>query len=670
PLFLGLLLNCWISLFGQENPFTYESPDETRFEGYRSSSQYVELADGTQLATDVFLPGEGEAEGPFPVVFMFTPYNRSLLIPSMGPALRLGAKLSGLGWGPTFELPKIFSGAELLLEHGYVMVIADMRGTGASFGTQMPLMPQLGKDGKEMIDWIAAQPWCNGQVGMMGPSYLGWAQLATASEQPEALKCIMPEVMALEMFTGGNRPGGIAAQRWLTGFGGRLLGFNRNLANRKESYMPAVPVIDEDGDGKLADEWPELDSAFLANPGEPTYKDGVARPNSPYYQATLEHLDNVPIQTLLEPAYQYLDSKGPAPYSHIGYLQTSPGSMLPAIQESGIAIYHVGGWFDGFGRGTPKLYQTLAESNPSWLWMSPRYHYPAIPKGYVKLSAYEGKYGEQLASEQLRFFDHQLKGLTNGFEANPGVRYYLMQSGWKEASQWPPQSVKQQDWWLGEGQSLTSEEQQVGKDAYSVDFTHANNFGKEDWNRWIMYDGPPKQLLDRQEADQACLTYDSPVLTESLNIVGHPLAHIWLSADQDHGDLFVYLSEVKPNGEVVYITEGMLRAGWHELHPDDEQVLGELDIQPDLPWHGYRKEQWKDRPLADGKAVEMILDLLPTAWQFQAGSRIRLSIAGADAGNFEVNSYLCEGEDCPPTTYFIHRGGEKASKLVLPVLGE
>ncbi|MEM7370960.1 MAG: CocE/NonD family hydrolase [Bacteroidota bacterium] len=653
--------------------FVYEGYKSDAYESYQLTSQYVAMSDGVDLAVDVYIPTEGPEKQEFPVVFLYTPYNRSFMIPGMNPVLRLASKAIGRGWGPTYGLPAIFESTEVLLQHGYVIVAADMRGTGASFGSQMPLMPQLGKDGKELVDWIAKQAWCDGQVGMMGPSYLGWSQFATAGNQPEALKCIMPEVIAFETFTGANKPGGISATRWIEGFSNRLEEINRNYYKLSNFVLPAVPVIDEDGDGKRHDDWPKLDSIALFTQQHPKYKDGKSRNQHVYLEATRQHLDNILISTFLDSSHQYLDSKGPHPYEDVNFRQASAGGFAARIMETGIPVYHVGGWFDGFSRGTAKFYATMAESNPSKLMFAPRFHFPAVPKSYQSFVDYEGNYMEQLTTEQLRFFDKYLKGIDNGMETEAPVHYYLMHEGWTSAEAWPPKQSVMLDYFLAENYTLQRDEEAIGegKDAYKLDFSVSSNYGKKELNRWVMFETPPNKVMDRQKADEACLLYESPIQSTDISMVGHPLVHLWVSSNQAYGDFFVYLSDVDEKGQATYITEGQLRAGWHQLHEDDEQIEGNIDVQPELPWHGYEEHQWTDQALADGKVIELVFDLMPVAWKIRKGHKIRLSIAGADAGNFELNPHLCPGweqENCPETVIQVHRSSEFRSKIQLPIL--
>ena len=85
-----------------------------------------------------------------------------------------------------------------------------MRGSGASFGFRViDRGPQIGKDGRELVDWIARQPWSTGKVGMIGASFQGFSQFATAAEQPRALKAIFPEIAGFDDYTSLYYPGGI-----------------------------------------------------------------------------------------------------------------------------------------------------------------------------------------------------------------------------------------------------------------------------------------------------------------------------------------------------------------------------------------------------------------------------------------------------------------------------
>jgi len=118
----------------------------------------VEMRDGTQLRADVYRAAD---PGPFPVLLIRTPYGEQML--------RAGAPV----------IPAI--------DAGFAVVVQHCRGTATSDGEFVPFENEAA-DGADTIEWCARQPWCDGNVGMYGPSYLGMVQLAAATQAPAALK--------------------------------------------------------------------------------------------------------------------------------------------------------------------------------------------------------------------------------------------------------------------------------------------------------------------------------------------------------------------------------------------------------------------------------------------------------------------------------------------------
>lgn len=652
-----------------EDPFDYPGAQEPLYDGYEITTQYVELEDGTRIATDVYLPTGGPVLENYPTIFQFTAYNRAILIPRFGPVKWVGAKALGLGEGPVFDMAEIVPNMAFLLSHGYAMVVSDMRGTGASFGSQLPLMPQLGQDGKQMIDWIASQPWSDGNVGMMGPSYLGWIQYMTAANQPEALKCIMPEVFGFDVYTAAFRPGGILAGRWIHSFDRVLQKLNRNWYDLGTNAVPALPVIDEDGDGKLTDERPKMDSISQVLAGTPAYQDKIKRDSNFYYQASLEHLENVLIREFATQGFAYRDAQGPEGNEEIDFPSVSPSQYLLEIMEAKMPVYHVAGWFDGFTKGAFQYYASMGEDYPGNLFVAPRFHIGAVPKYYRKELGYEGKYKDHLGIEQLRFFDRYLKGIDNGFEDRPPVLIFVMNKGWVQASAWPLPNEERQLFLFDESNGL-NKNPSSGVDEYQVDFAAHSDYGRNERNRWLMTTVGPGTVMRRTRLDEQCLWYQTEPIVEGMEVTGHPVVSIWLSSNQPEGDVFVYLEDVAPNGTATYVTEGQLRSAYRRLVDNDQIVDGRYDVKPDLPWHGYGEADYLPESLGEEPA-EIVLDLMPTSWYFKPGHRIRVTIAGADAGNFELNPVLCpEGtvESCTETFYRIHRGEAFLSGIDLPVI--
>ena len=142
--------------------------------------QYTEnakmpLRDGVLQNYDRYSP---DTEGAYPVILMRTPYTKASL-----------------------QKESIYSNVRRYTDHGYHVVVAECRGTGGSEGVLDLNAPNEYADGVDTVEWLASQPWCDGNVGMFGLSYFGFTQLAAAADAPKALKAICPFMtQAIEPF--------------------------------------------------------------------------------------------------------------------------------------------------------------------------------------------------------------------------------------------------------------------------------------------------------------------------------------------------------------------------------------------------------------------------------------------------------------------------------------
>ena len=178
-----------ISRFGEY--CGYSLPE---FDGWRRYSQHVRVRDGTRIAVDYYRPtraGELHAER-LPVVWSFNRYQR--------------ANLTGGELYTTFhQHPPLLN----VMQHGYVLGNADVRGSGASYGSKHGWFPpEEAEDACDLTEWFAAQPWCNGRIGMARRSYLGITQYFNASQSPPHLACIFPGVAFIDEYD-FIYPGGI-----------------------------------------------------------------------------------------------------------------------------------------------------------------------------------------------------------------------------------------------------------------------------------------------------------------------------------------------------------------------------------------------------------------------------------------------------------------------------
>ena len=679
-------------------PFEYSGYTSEDFKGIAKHSEYVPMKDGVKLAADIYLPAQGPAQKAFPVIIEYTPYTRAFIDLNNGLVHRELRKAILKNSSPVLDLlsapGSMTKPIRLFLAHGYAIVRADMRGSGASSGWKADFMPQLAEDGGELVAWIAKQPWCDGNVGMIGGSYTGYSQLVTAGKAGPALKAIVPMMVPLEGYDGEVYPGGIYLNGFMEAYSKGLTKLNLNyyqlslgkaLLGKRDFSLPAAPVVDEDGDGRLDDEVPlDLnhngtfldDYRYPDDPNdEPKYKDGQKRQHI-YYLANREHQRNLDYHTWAKTMY-FLDAVPPYPLEKFSVYDFDPSAHVPAIMKSGIAVYNIGGWFDTFSRGTTELYCTMRKTNPSKMLLIPSYHGGGGP-----FWKYLGEDSNSLLTkagpEVLRFFDHYLKGIDNGIEKDPPIQIYVMNGGgFRGEQEWPLLRQVPTDYYFNPEHRLAKEKASAGADQYVADFSQDSRYGKKQGNRWLGAMGKaPDALPMRTQLDKKCLTYTTAPMEKDMEVTGHPLVHFWAKSTADDGDFYVYLEDVDEKGEALLVTEGVLRAGFARLVSNDREIWSGrygVDVLPELPWHGFEKADYVPNIFAGSKAVELTLDLKPTAWVFRSGHQIRVSIAAADWPTFRLHERLApDNNPKNPAnivpTITILRDAEHPSGIKLPVI--
>ena len=670
-------------------PFNYSGYSKQIFKDYTKTSQYVEMSDGTKIAVDIYLPARGIKQASFPVIFQYTPYGRAFAIPDANlmdkVKMRIGAgtfsdildraNSHDTMYGSTDHTVKTF------LSNGYAYVCADMRGTGASFGSKVDFSPFFANDGKELIDWMAEQPWCDGNVGMFGGSYLGYSQLVTAEQKPKALKCIIPEVTAFDGYTGEIRPGGIFLSSYSNQTLQQHLEANEYLP---DSFLyPIAPAFDEDGDGEFTDEIPidkNENGSFLDDynypedpDDEPQYADGEKRDHF-YYLATLEHQKNIPYKDL-GPKAECIDTRLEFGEKVGSAYTVSPVANLDALMESRIAVYSHGGWMDAFTRGTTELYATLKDTNPSRMMIDPGYHMGTSPF-WEYCGEDEDEQLKSYATEFMRFYDRYLKGIDNGIDKEAPVLIYNMNGdGWRTEKEWPLSRQKETAFFLGNDGSMNTKADSAGSDRYTVDFTCTSDYGDGyPQNRWVME--TPSDLPYRTEYDKKCLTYTTSPMGEDTEVTGHPVVDLYVSSTADTGDFYFYLEDVDSAGNAILVTEGQLNASFAKMYDNDTCIMGGtkgIDVKPELPWHGYEESQKDTKIFRDGNIVKLTVDLMPTSWTFKEGHSIRMSIACANNNIFELTPELSPSGDAEDENNIVpeitvYRDEEHASQIILPII--
>jgi uncharacterized protein len=355
-----------------------------------------------------------------------------------------------------------------------------------------------------------------------------------AGSAPPSLKALIPQMTLFDLYS-FEYPGGIFNRE-------SLLTWTQDTNELLDKQLPPVPV-DADTDGSMAS------------------------------AAQQEHQDSVNVFALVEGA-PFRDDELTPGQTHDDYALFR---FIDGINQSGIPIYQIAGWYDGWARDQAAWFNNLTVSQR--LLLTPFSHQIGYDPGWLEditplihddfsFEAVTAFY----AAEHLRFFDYYLKGIENGIMDEPPVWYYTMGApegqAWRSAESWPlPNEIRTNFYLTDESaQSVNSANDGLltanaptdseGQDDYVVDYT--TSLGTD--TRWSNLVGEPFNYNDMTANDEKALTYTTPVLTDDVEVTGHPIVHLWVTSTADDGDFFVYLTEVDENGYAHYLTEAALRA--------------------------------------------------------------------------------------------------------------
>jgi putative CocE/NonD family hydrolase len=477
-----------------------------------------------------------------------------------------------------------------LLNYGYVVAAVDTRGRGASFGARRGFQDRTeARDAYEMTEWFAKQPWSTGEIGVAGCSYLGGSTWHAATIMAPHLKAIAPGCTDFDKYGFVSR-GGITAQ------------FNTRPENPGQDFGQGVVPVTSDTDGKQAE------------------------------AAIAEHVKGTPMAELWA-GMRYRDDVSPllgVPF----WRESSVATYVKEIERSGVGIFIWGNWLDEGSFEATLAYNNL--NNPRKLWMGEWAHCQV------------GDFPMDI--EMLRFFDHFLKKIDNGWQREAPIYYRTVNAPagkeWNSTDKWPLPNARNQTLHLGGDASLSIKAAQTtASDKFVVDYDpHCSGTVDLYFLMWPC------------GVDKHGLGYTTPALTADAHIVGHPIVDLWVSSTTDDADLFVYLENVAPDGAVSIVTHGRLRASHRGEQPAPyRNFMG-------VPYH--RGERRDAELLTPGKPARLRLDLLPTSTIVKAGHRLRLTVAGADPRQRSRNVKFD-----PPPTITVHHDREHASQLTLPIVG-
>lgn len=374
---------------------------------------YAPMRDDVRIAADVYRP---DAEGTFPALLAMSPYGKEV------QSLRLPPQPHGIG--SLFDGCVEAGDTEYIVSRGYVHVIADLRGMGYSEGEYVGIHSQKeAQDGYDLVEWIAQQPWCSGDVGTIGYSYYGEMQASIATENPPHLKAVMPCGGHSDLYRNFTYQGGVLNTFLYGLWDGR--GGACGYARKSNGASVMVRELPKE----------ELDRRV---------KEVLNNPDLRQY-SNIYHLLNYPEKN---PAFFDILLN---PYDGPFYWERSSYRKFDRIK---VPVYSSGCWSSMYNiYSSTALYNGV--NSPKKLLMQPPGQ-PARP--WVELN-----------EEIIRWYDYWLKGIDNGIMDEPPVKIFVMGiNKFRFENEWPLARMQPTKYYLRcwEGLSTQPETFQTEPDCF------------------------------------------------------------------------------------------------------------------------------------------------------------------------------------------------------------
>jgi len=456
----------------------------------------IPLSDGVVLSARVWRP---RADGrPLPAILEYIPYRK-----------RFG----------TVHRDDITHG--YLSGHGYVCVRVDLRGSGESEGVLTgEYLEQELADGEEIIRWIAEQPWCDGNVGMMGISWGGFNALQVAARRPPALKAIMAASATDDRYADD-----------VHNMGGCLLGDNLSWASVMFAYnsLPPDPAL-------VGERWRRMWFERLEGSGLwlDTWLRHQRRDEFWRHGSICEDYAAVQCPVMLVSGW----ADG---YSNAVF------RMLERLEVPRLGL--VGPWahtYPHFGRPGPAI-DFLCELKRWWdCWLK------GIDNG--------------IADEpMLRAWIQDSVPPTTTYERRPGR--------WVAVPSWPSNTTEMRSFRLVRNGLVAEEEMESApKLPASASLQSPLTLGLFA-GKWCSYASGPDLAHDQRQEDGGAMTFDTEALASDVEILGAPVLELRFSVDRPVAMVAARLSDVRPNGAATRFTYGLLNLTHRNGSADPEPLV-------------------------------------------------------------------------------------------------
>jgi len=483
---------------------------------------------------------------------------------------------------------------QTLVAAGYAVAGVNARGTGCSEGQFEFLGRSYGQDGRDAVEFLATRPWSNGSVGMANWSWAGMSQLATAAERPPHLKAIAPGMTLGDARLDSWAIGGVPAPNFVAGWWDFLHG----------RWAAALKSAHAESDARCV-------AQIAANLK-------TAEPN---------RLSNVLIQHPLRDEYIEIRHLG----ARAGRIQV-PILSMEAFQDEAT---------------TPREDYYQDNIDPDRLWM-------------VQTNGPHDMYESLLFRRTLvSFFDHFVKGLDNGFERGPHLQIWLetgsaVQGRLQDEKATPravvtapryPAAVTPVFYTLGAGGQLSPARAGDAGSGKGDEFAYPEPGPTVDADEFTDSWGPLAAGWR-----QGSVAYTSPALDTQLFAYGPASADLWIATTGSDADLQVTLTEVRPDGQEMFVQRGFLRLSDRAQDDSRSNLLRPYPI---------------DRPetmsaLTPGEPVLGRVELTKFAHVLRKGSRLRLWID--TPSQYGGNGFAPYSQ---PSTLTVLHDAQHPSRLVL-----
>ncbi|WP_405738196.1 CocE/NonD family hydrolase [Streptomyces sp. NBC_01525] len=453
---------------------TWRGLPKRRFEAGWEPGLVVPGGDGSALVTDHYFP---RAEGGFPTLLVRSPYGR------------------GLPWSPLYGL--------LLAEQGFHVALQSCRGTGGSGGT-FDLWRNEAADGRATVDWLRGQPWFNGTLGTIGPSYLGYVQWALALDPPPELKAMVVQVGLHDPHALFHTDGAVHLENALA------VGVGMAYQHRGTApFLRAALRLQR-----------RLGDIVTARPLRGAYTSALGE--LPWLDAALAHPDP-------EDPYWY------------GASPAEPAQRLD------VPTALITGWHDGLADQTFAQYDRLRRAGcDTALLVGPWTHTSALRQGWPTVFA-----------ESLAWLRAHLCADRSGLRPTPARVHIGGQDAWRDLADWPP-PASPTTWHPAPDQRLTPQALTGSAPLASFRYDPADPTPSVGGPLLSRTAGP--QDNSGLEARDDVLTFTGPPLTEPVDILGPVVARLSISTDTGYTDVFTRLCDVNPQGRSVNVCDGIGRA--------------------------------------------------------------------------------------------------------------